>query len=174
MNTLDAIMTRRSTRKFTDQPIEEEKLHTLLEAAMAAPSCVHSSDWQFIVVTEREVLDKMQLANGPAATPLKQATAAILVCGDLDRSFKGEKDYWIIDSAIVAENICIAAQELGLGSVYLGTYPQMERVNAQKELFHLPENIMPHSIIALGYPTSDITTPREDRYDVNKVHFNKW
>lgn len=64
MNTLDAILTRRSCRKFTDKPIEEEKLHQLLEAAMSGPSCVNAKDWAFMVVTDPEKLSQMADANG--------------------------------------------------------------------------------------------------------------
>ena len=64
MDTLTAIFTRRSTRHFDDRPIEDDKLRTILEAAMSGPSCVNSKDWAFIVVTERETLDKMAEANG--------------------------------------------------------------------------------------------------------------
>ena len=64
MNTLDAILTRRSCREFTDQPIESEKLHQLLEAAMSGPSCVNAQDWSFVVVTDPEKLAQMADANG--------------------------------------------------------------------------------------------------------------
>ena len=71
----------------------------------------------------------------------------------------------MIDGAIAAQNICLAAQELGLGAVWLGTWPQMDRVEAQQKLFGLPETIVPHSIIALGSPEADLTAPRESRYE---------
>ena len=105
MDTLTAIFTRRSTRHFDDRPIEDDKLRTILEAAMSGPSCVNSKDWAFIVVTERETLDKMAEANGRPAQPLKEAVAGILVCGDMERAFERAKDYWIIDGAIAAENM---------------------------------------------------------------------
>ena len=84
------------------------------------------------------------------------------------------KDYWVIDGAIAAQNICLAAQELGIGAVWLGTWPQMDRVEAQQKLFALPETIVPHSIIALGSPEADLTAPRESRYEDDRVHFNQW
>lgn len=127
MNTLEAILTRRSCREFTEQPIEGEKLHHLLEAAMSGPSCVNAQDWSFVVVTDPEKLAQMADANGRPAEPLRKAVAGILVCGDLDRAFRFAKDYWVIDGAIAAQNICLTAQELGLGAVWLGTWPQMDR-----------------------------------------------
>lgn len=132
MNTLDAILTRRSCREFTDKPIKSETLHQLLEAAMSGPSCVNARDWAFVVVTDPEKLAQMADANGRPAEPLRKAAAGILVCGDLDRAFRFAKDYWVIDGAIAAQNICLTAQELGLGAVWLGTWPQMDRVEAQQ------------------------------------------
>ena len=126
------------------------------------------------VFADPEKLAQMADANGRPAEPLRKAAAGILVCGDLDRAFRFAKDYWVIDGAIAAQNICLAAQELGLGAVWLGTWPQMDRVEAQKKLFALPETIVPHSIIALGYPEADITAPRASRYEANRVHFEQW
>lgn len=174
MDAINAIFTRRSTREFTEQPIESEKLHQILDAAMSGPCCVNARDWSFVVVTEKEKLWQMAAANGEPARPLKNAAAGILVCGDLERAFPPAKDYWIVDGAIAAENICLCAHALGIGSVWLGTWPQMDRVQRQRELFDLPDTVIPHSIIALGYPTEDITTPRESRYEEDRVHFNKW
>ena len=116
-----------------------------------------------MVVTDPEKLAQMADANGRPAEPLRKAAAGILVCGDLDRAFRFVKDYWVIDGAIAAQNICLAAQELGLSAVWLGTWPQMDRAEAQKKLFALPETIVPHSIIALGYPEADIIAPRASR-----------
>ena len=174
MNTLDAILTRRSTRQFTDQPISQGTLHQILEAAMSGPCCVNARDWSFLVVTDREMLLKMAEANGRPADPLKKAAAGILICGDLSRAFPPAKDYWVIDGAIAAQNICLSAHELGIGTVWLGTWPQMDRVEHQRELFHLPESVIPHSLIALGYPAEDISGPRGSRYEENRVQWEKW
>ena len=75
MDALEAIFTRRSVRKFTDKPIEEEKLRQILEAAMSGPSCVNARDWAFVAVTEKEKLRQMAQANGRPAQPLKEAAA---------------------------------------------------------------------------------------------------
>lgn len=135
MDAINALFTRRSTREFTEQPIESEKLHQILGAAMSGPCCVNARDWSFVVVTEKAKLQKMAEANGEPARPLKNAAAGILVCGDLERAFRFAKDYWIVDGAIAAENICLCAHALGIGSVWLGTWPQMDRVQRQRELF---------------------------------------
>lgn len=174
MDAIEAILTRRSTRQFTDRPIAMQTLHALLEAAMSGPCCVNARDWAFVVVTERARLAQMAEANGRPARPLLTAAAGILVCGDLERAFPPAKDYWVIDGAIAAQNLCLCAHALGLGSVWLGTWPQMDRVQRQRELFALPETVVPHSVIALGYPAEAPAAPRESRYEDSRVHFERW
>ena len=166
------IISRRSVRRYTEKPVSDETMRLILQAAMNAPSCVNARDWSFIVIRDRKTLNRMADGNGGAAEPLRHAAAGILVCGDLSRSFPPAKDYWIIDASIAAENIVLAAHALSLGSVWLGTWPQMERVDAQRALFGLPENIIPHSIIALGYPAEAVQP--KDGYEADRVHFEKW
>lgn len=173
MNTLDAIFSRRSVRKFKDEKLSEEAIHTILKAGMSGPTCVNARDWSFIVVDNLTLLKQMADANGKPAKLLEKAPLAILICGDTSKAFKMAKDYWIIDGAIAGQNMILAAQDLGIGSVWLGTYPQMERVQAQKELFNLPEDQVPHSIIAFGYPQEEKNESR-DLYDQTVIHYNKW
>ncbi len=173
MNTLDAIFSRRSVRKFKDEKLSEEAIHTILKAGMSGPTCVNARDWSFIVVDDLTLLKQMADANGKPAKLLEKAPLAILICGDTSKAFKMAKDYWIIDGAIAGQNMILVAQDLGIGSVWLGTYPQMERVQAQKELFNLPEDQVPHSIIAFGYPQEEKNESR-DLYDQTVVHYNKW
>lgn len=176
MNTLEAIMQRVSTRSFSERIISDEDMKTLLSAAMSGPSCANTRAWSFIVIRDRELLDKIADGNGKYAGPLRKATAGILVCGDLSRAYSEAQDYWIIDGAIAAENLILAATELGIGSCWLGTYPEMERVEAQRKLFSLPEHIVPHSVIALGYPDEQaMNTPgRPKFYEDDRVHWEKW
>ena len=114
METMQNILTRRSVRKFADKPIEPDKLHTILEAGMSGPCAVNAREWAFIVVTDREKLAQMAEANGRVARMLNQAAAAILVCGDLDRAFPLAPDFWVIDAAIAAQNMTLAANDLGI------------------------------------------------------------
>jgi nitroreductase len=104
---------------------------------------------------------------------VKGAAFAVLVCGDLHRAFKPAVDYWIIDASIAAENMVLAAQDMGIGSVWLGTYPQMDRVEKQKQLFGLPDSVVPHSIIAFGYPLETMEEER-DSFETDRVHYEKW
>ncbi len=167
MEALDCIFNRRSIRKFTDEKISDEALKTIIKAGHVGASCANTRDWKFIVVRNKELLNKMADANGAPATPLRNADVGILVCGDLSRSFPPANDYWIIDGAIAAQNMCLAAEAQGIGSVWLGTYPQEDRVEKQKALFDLPDDVVPHSIIAFGYPqeNQNFHTPKTGRLD---------
>ena len=173
MDALDAILGRTSTRKFTDQPISDEDLQTLLTAAMSGPSAVNARDWSFVVVRDRDRLHAMADANIQFADPLRGAAVGILVCGDLERAFPAKPEFWVIDGSIAAQNISLAAEALGIGCVWLGVWPVEDRVKNQAKLFNLPDTQIPHSILALGYPASD--NKREKLlYEEDRVHFETW
>lgn len=173
MDAIHAIKTRISTRQYSDQPITDEALHTILEAGMSGPSAVNARPWSFIVVRDPEMLNKMADCNGRAAEPLRSAQIGILVCGDMERAFKPAPDYWVVDGSIAAQNMILAAHAMGIGSVWLGTWPQENKVDAQKKLFNLPDHIIPHSIIAFGYP-KDESQKEKLLYEADRVHFEKW
>ena len=174
MDSIQNILTRRSIRSFENRAISKEDMHTILDAAMSGPTCANTRAWQFIVVEDKETLCKMADANGIYAAPLKEAAAGILICGDLDKAFPLAKEYWVIDGAIAGQNISLAARALGIGSVWLGTWPQMDRVENQAKLFGLPETVIPHSIIALGYSADTENTAEKKNYDGNCVHWEQW
>ena len=121
MEAYEAILTRRSIRAYTDQPVSEELIHKLLVAAMSAPSAANGQPWQFAVITERRLLDA--LADFlPFGKMLKQAPLAIIVCGETKSS--ALEGYWVQDCAAATENLLLAAHVLGLGGVWLGVYPR--------------------------------------------------
>ncbi|MET0017797.1 MATE family efflux transporter [Oscillibacter sp.] len=173
VETIEAILSRQSVREFSEKEISESDLQAILSAGMSGPSCVNARDWSFLVVRNHDMLCQMADANGAPAAPLKKAAAGILVCGDLERAFPPAKEYWVIDGAIALQNMTLAAHALGIGSVCLGTWPQMDRVQCQQKLFSLPETIIPHSILALGYPAK-AAAPVPNRYEADRVHFEKW
>jgi nitroreductase len=173
METVNLILNRRSIRSYTDQHIDDETLHTILRAGMSGPSCANTRDWSFLVIRDKETLNKMADANGRPAGPLRTCDVGIMVLGDLERAFPNAKEYWIIDGSIAAQNMILAAEDLGIGSVWLGTWPQMARVEKQRELFNLPETVIPHSIIAFGYP-NEVKTGEHPDYEDSQVHFEKW
>ena len=167
------IFDRTSVRKYTDEKVSPEQIELLLKAAMAAPSARNVQPWEFLVVQEKSTLIKMAefIAAGQM---LKGAAAAIVVCADTAKEFetlKG-KNYWIQDCSAATQNIMLEATELGLGSVWLGTFPKEEVIIPLKELFNLPENIMPVTVISIGYPDGEVHP--KDKFDKTKIHFEKW
>lgn len=164
------IMTRTSVRDYTDAPISKETLDTLLRAGMAAPTAGNKQPWKFIAVTDRSRLDSLASGNWRMAA---KAQAAIVVCGDTTNVFPGEgKDYWVQDCSAATENILLAAHAVGLGAVWCGCYPISERVANVKRIFSIPEEIVPLSIVMLGYPTQP--TEPKDKYKPENIHYNNW
>lgn len=172
----DNIKLRRSIREFNDRDIDSATIKDILEAAMMAPSAINARDYAFVIIKDKEKMAEMAKINGKAARPLLEANVAILVCGDLSKSYSKAKDYWIINAAAAIENILLKAHSLGIGSLWIGTYTQMNKVDGQKELFNLPEHIIPHSIVALGYPKNDeeLKLGSRDYYDESCVHYERW
>lgn len=163
------IFKRRSIRRFLEKPVEQEKIERILRAGMQAPSAHNNQRWQFLVLTEQ---DKRKAVSemSPWAGMVAKAPVAIIVLGD--NSDEHLKTWFQQDLSACTENILLQIAEEGLGGCWMGFYPNEERVNAVKSYFNLPENIVPFSVIALGY------SPDENRFidraDMSKVHYNKY
>jgi nitroreductase len=169
MDLMDAIIKRRSIRQYADKPVEDEKITEILKAAMYAPSARNYQSWHFVVCNKREILDEIPNVH-PYAEMAKQATAAILVCGDL--TIEPSVEYNAVNCSAATQNILLSAHNLGLGSVWLGVYPRKERMEGLTKLFNLPEDIIPVSLVMLGYPNEMKSTPERFRQD--RVHLNEW
>jgi nitroreductase len=169
MDAFEAILTRRSIRKYTKKKITDDIVEKLLQAAFSAPSAGNQQPWHFVILNDRKILNVIHTFH-PSAKMLTEADTAILVCGDLDlEKFKG---YWMIDCAAATENILLAAHGLGLGACWLGLYPREGRVAGMRKLLHLPIHIIPFALISLGYPAE--TKPRGERYNTKRIHHNSW
>ena len=166
---MEAILTRRSIRKYTNQPVPEQVVKELLEAAMSAPSAVNQQPWQFIVINDRKILGEIPKLH-PYSLMLRAAPVAILVCGDLQ--LEKMRGYWVQDCSAATENILIAATAKGLGAVWLGIYPRKERIAGIKKLLSLPEHVIPFSIVSIGYPA--VKKLPANRYDSSRIHYNRW
>ncbi len=167
METLQTIFSRRSIRKYTAQTPSAETVKTLLEAAMAAPSANNAQPWHFVTITDRGSLNALAEVL-PYGKMLKQAPLAICVCAEV----LSDERYWVQDCAAAAENILIAAHALGIGGVWLGTYPREERVAGVVQTLGLPDGVLPLCVLSLGYPAEQRTVP--SRYDAARVHQEKW
>ena len=169
MDAMEVILTRRSIRKYVDKPIDENILKKLINAGVSAPSAGNQQPWHFVVIDDKNIFDEI-LQFHPNAKMLKQCQKAILICGDLNlEKFKG---YWLLDCSAATQNMLLAAHTMGLGSCWLGVYPRVERIKGIQKIFSMPENIIPFSLIALGYP--DEKHGPVSRYEEARIHYNKW
>jgi nitroreductase len=168
--TLEAILRRRSIRKYTDQPVEPEKLDLLLQAGMAAPSAMNCKPWEFIVVTDPEKLAQFRkrLTFGDRNSP-----AAIVVCGNPGLSNNpAARLFWVQDCSAATENILIAAVGLGLGTVWIGVHPVASFVKTVREIMALPKKVTPLCIVYVGYPLEN--KPSRTQYDERRVHWQEY
>lgn len=169
METLEAIYTRRSVRDFKNDPISEADLGDLLKAGMQAPSARNEQPWHFIVIDDPELLHAIPDFH-PAAKMLLEAPLAILVCSD--RKLEVKRASWLADCSAATQNILLAAHAKGLGAVWLGIFPDAERVKGMQELLGMPKDIRPVALVAVGYPAS-VPEP-VDRFKTERVHRNRW
>lgn len=168
---LSAIMTRASVRQFTSQPIGADTLDLLVKAGMAAPTAMNLQPWAFIVVTEQAMLDSLAAVH--PYSNLQTATAAIIVCGDLDKAADGfGRDFWIQDCSAATENILLAAHAMGLGAVWCGVYPNPKVVPGVTRVLSIPERVIPLNIITMGHPAAEVQP--KDKWNPQNVHYQKW
>ena len=168
---ITAILTRRSIRDYTSHPVPDEMIRLLLEAGMSAPSAMDERSTEFIVINDRHILDEIQKFN-TKRLQLKKASVAIMVCGNQAKEKKPGLGFWVLDGAVASENILIAANALGLGAVWTSIYPFMERIPQVQKMLNLPEQVIPLTIIPIGYPAEQ--KMRVNRYDASRMHTNRW
>ena len=168
---LENIHARKSVRQFTDEPVSQEHIETMLKAAMAAPTAVNYQPWRFVVITERARLDAMAEVL-PYAKMLKQAPLAIVVCGETTWFEGRENTYWQQDCSAATQNILLAAEALGLGAVWTGVYPNMELARPRAEFLGLPGTVQPLCCIPIGH--HDGTTQPKDKWKPENIHYERW
>jgi nitroreductase len=169
MDVFEAMHTRRSIRKFQQKPISADVVRDLLGAAMMAPSAGNQQPWQFVVISDAQMLGKVPTIN-PHADMAAQAPLAILVCGDL--SLEKYAGFWVQDCSAATQNLLLAAHGKGLGGVWTAVYPIQDRVEAFKRLCSLPETVVPLVLVVLGYPAE--SPDGGDRFLPDRVHRNSW
>ena len=163
---LSIIFSRRSIRRYTDAPVSEGDVQSLLEAGMAAPSASNRKPWHFVAVTDKETLRTLA-DQQPYGKMLPDAALAIAVCGD-----PGVSDWWEQDCAAATENILVAAAGLGLGGVWLGCHGRPKREQAVRDALGIPKQVGVLSLLAIGHP--DEQKPARTQYDPSRVHKSGW
>lgn len=170
--TVETIMSRVSVRNFTGESISAEQIDTLLRAGMSAPSAVNKQPWAFIVVTDEVLIARLGEAL-PFSRCSNHPACAIIPCGDMTKTMEGEMAaFWINDVSAATENILLAAHSMGLGAVWTGLHPDMNRVAMVQEMLGLPEHIIPLCIVPVGVPAE--TPAVKEKYRPENIHFNGW
>ncbi len=170
----DILKSRRSIRKFQNKEVEKEKIDVILKSALLSPSSRSIRPWQFIAVTDADLIRQLSLCREPASRFLSGAPLAIVVLAD-----KGSSDVWIEDSSIAATIIQLAVQDLDLGSCWIQV---RERFHTEqetagdyiREVLEIPEQYCVECMIAIGYPAEEKKPYDESTLLYQKLHYNKF
>ena len=171
---IDLLRSRRSIRKFEDRPVETEKVELIVEAALRSPSSRGGNPWEFVVVTDPEIINRLSTAKPHGASFLANAPLAIVVCAD-----PGKSDVWVEDASIAAVILHLAATDLGLGSCWV----QLRKRNHDEtktageyaaELLGLPAGLVVSTIMAIGYPAQQPAPHPQTSLQRDKVSVNRY
>ena len=166
---MNSIFVRRSIREYLDKPVEIDKIEQILRAGMQAPSAKNQQAWEFIVVTSQE--DKEEVSKmGPYSKLAAKAPVLIILLGNTKKMTVPDK--WQQDMGACTQNILLQIVKEDLGGVWLGVYPTEERVEALKNIFALPDHIVPFGVGCFGYSNRKNTFT--DRYNESAVHWDKY
>lgn len=161
---MDAILARRSIRRYQQRPVERDLVEQLLRAAMAAPSACNLQPWAFIVVDEPERLEQLRETadQGKYNAPL-----AIVVCG-ISTHIPWDGEGWRQDCGGAVQNMMLAGVELGLASVCIGGFDE----DALRVLLDIPDDVQPMCIVEIGYPAA--VRPPLTWYTEEAVHWQRY
>jgi nitroreductase len=149
--------------------VSRQAFEAVIRAGMNAPSAGNQQPWQFVIIDERSLLERITEIH-PYAQMLHEAPAAILVCGDL--KLEKHEGYWVQDCSAAVENMLLEIVDQGLGGVWLGVFPREERVAGIRELLGIPDGIVPFALIALGHPAEEKGLKNE--YHGERIRYNHW
>ena len=163
---------RRSIRKYIDKEVEAEKIDSIVEAVLRAPTSRGKNSWEFVVVTDPDLLETLSSAKPHGANFLKNAAVGIVVCANPQIS-----DVWIEDASIASIFVHLAATALDLGSCWIQIRDRMHNseISAREyicQILNIPENMEIESIVAIGYPDEQKTSHSKDSLQYDKVHLN--
>ena len=167
MELVKAMKSRRSIRNYREETVSDEMIEKLISNAMTAPSAGNQQPWHFIVVRDRERMAAVPSFH-PYCKMITKAPVAVLVCGD--PVGKKWSDFWVQDCSAAVQNFLLAARAEGLATVWTGVYPVEDRMRGCRELFSIPEHIIPFAIIPVGWPKDEDAFKEIDRYNPDLVH----
>ena len=172
---LDLVKQRRSVRNFLDRPVEREKIMTCIEAARLAPSACNSQPWKFIVVDDTQLRDRIcKKAFGVFHffnSFLKTAPVIVVIVSEKSKFIARlggriqNTKYYLLDIGIAGEHLVLQAQELGLGTCWLGWF----REKALKSILGVPKGRKIDVMIAMGYYEEQKTRSEQIRHPINDI-----
>ena len=171
---IDLLRTRRSMRKYESRRIEDDKIEILKEALLRSPTSRNFRPWEFVFVSDKDLLGRLSQAKPHGAAFLKGAALGIVVCGDENRS-----DVWVEDCSIASILVQMVAQSLGLGSCWIQirkrTHTDGRPAEAYiQELLGLTGNLRVESIISIGYPAEEREPVPKESLETHKIHMNRY
>ena len=164
---------RRSIRRFTDEPIQQRQIEKLAEAALRSPSSRGLNPWEFVFVTDRQMLVKLAAAKPHGSSFLSGAALGVVVCGNPQIS-----DVWVEDTAIASIFLHLAAASMGLGSCWIQIRKRKHTDEASAEsyvadLLQIPAPLRVESIIAVGHPAETKPAHPRETLQREKVHLQR-
>jgi nitroreductase len=166
---MTTIYTRRSIRKYTGDSVREEDLMGIVKAGMNAPSAGNEQPWHFVIIHDRTKLNAIADFH-PFAQMARHAPVAILVCGD--PGFEKHKGMWVQDCSAATQNMLLEITARGLGGVWVGVYPREKRMDGLRRLLNIPSNIIPFSLIPIGYPAEK--KEPNDKFIQDRIRVDRW
>lgn len=164
---MNPILTRRTCRKFTDEPVSREQIESVLRAAMQAPSGKDARPWQFLVLTDRARCEAVSKTCDFSVSAAK-APVVIVLLADFTKEDKAGL-WWVEALSAAAENMLLQAEMDGLGAAWLGFWPVPERIAYLRTELALPDHLEPFAAITLGHKLREKAP--DDRYDPSLVHW---
>jgi len=171
MDIFEAIKKRRSIRKFSNKDISKQEIDVMLRMAMQAPTARGEKPWHFIVISDKVVLKELSYALSNGRMLAEAALCIILVT---DKASVTSPDLYPQDMAASTQNLMLAATALNIGSVWLGTFPNKERMAKVESIISLPDNFEYFSMVALGYPKDESDFKFIDKYDPSRIHYDRF
>lgn len=171
---LQLALQRRSIRKYEPREVEQEKVDTILKAALASPSSKHLNPWEFVVVQDHKVLSALADCRTYGSQLLKETPLGIVVCVDASGT-----DTWQCDGAIAALNMLLCAEDLGLGGCWVhihnrGTKENIEAEALARQLLNIPEHLSVLCIVSIGYKGEEKKNINPDKLQYEKIHYGKY
>lgn len=152
---LEALFRRRSHRDFSDRAIDERVITTIIAAGAATPSAHGKQPYCFARFDNPQTI-KAVVLKFPWFAPAVKAWTNILVLGNPDKCVN--REYWVVDCAAATQNLLLASQSFGIGSLWMGIAPVEQNIINFSSIVTLPDGLVPFSLVALGYPKNEQAT----------------